>query len=213
MPKAVKKHEVFEVYICRYNGEIVYVGEGRKGRSSHCNSGTSHVYELNKLHFEGVVFEVEVTVVPSKTIALEKEKELIRTYQPRFNKDGLEKSKYICATKRNDFKRRFKELVKFSRAKQSQKDRLYSIIEEYMSYHINQDVSRFKLRLAKPQEYKSVGLMKLYSSTSALMYKTETKGSTPDLLRTFLEQAYAEVYGDDTVRVTFDHNLWLDNED
>ena len=53
----------YEVYVCKNGSEVVYIGEGRFGRHKHCNSGTSHVYELNKLHFDGVVLEVDVVKV------------------------------------------------------------------------------------------------------------------------------------------------------
>ena len=50
----MSKH--FEVYICKLDGNIIYIGSGANGRHKHCNSGCSHVYDLNKLHFEGKVF-------------------------------------------------------------------------------------------------------------------------------------------------------------
>ena len=77
--------ESYEVYICYLGSEIVYVGSGRIGRHEHCNSGTSHVYELNKLHFEGVVFDVKVRYVKTKETSLEQEVELINRHLPTFN--------------------------------------------------------------------------------------------------------------------------------
>ena len=76
----------YEVYLTRHNGKVVYVGEGVEGRSKHVNSGTSHVYALNKLHFEGVIFKVEAMYFDSKQEARDKEVELINTYSPEFNK-------------------------------------------------------------------------------------------------------------------------------
>jgi len=45
------KSEWSEVYLCYLEDEIVYVGSGKLNRHKHCNSGISHVYELNRLHF------------------------------------------------------------------------------------------------------------------------------------------------------------------
>lgn len=52
----------YEVYIVRRSkaGDILYIGEGMRGRHSHTTSGVSHVYELNKLHFEGVDVHIEI---------------------------------------------------------------------------------------------------------------------------------------------------------
>lgn len=44
---------MYEVYVCKLNDEVLYVGQGKLGRHNHCKSGCSHVYELNKLHFLG----------------------------------------------------------------------------------------------------------------------------------------------------------------
>lgn len=50
-----------EVYIATNDkGEVLYIGQGRIGRSQHCNSGVSHVYELNRMHFSGEAINVDV---------------------------------------------------------------------------------------------------------------------------------------------------------
>lgn len=55
----VNKNHV--VYVVRDEyGVVKYIGEGRENRPSHVNSGTSHVYELNKAHFEGKKLDVEI---------------------------------------------------------------------------------------------------------------------------------------------------------
>lgn len=41
------------VYCAKHNGIVVYVGKGFGARYTHCNSGRSTSYELNKLHFSG----------------------------------------------------------------------------------------------------------------------------------------------------------------
>lgn len=78
------------VYVAYYEGEVVYVGKGYGTRYLHCNSGTSHCYELNKLHFEGK--EVEVIILADGLYdadAKSLESEIIADLKPRHNKNLL----------------------------------------------------------------------------------------------------------------------------
>lgn len=82
--------KIYELYTCSYEGKIVYVGEGIRGRHKHCNSGCSHVFGLNKIYFTEGVESLSVKVLSefkSKIQAQKKEKELIRKYEPMFNKN------------------------------------------------------------------------------------------------------------------------------
>lgn len=76
-----------EVYVARdESGVALYVGQGRVGRSSHCNSGTSHVYELNKMHFNGEPILVETVLSGiSREDAKQEEIKLIKDLEPRYN--------------------------------------------------------------------------------------------------------------------------------
>ena len=97
---------LYELYHCEYKGEVVYIGQGKKGRHKHCNSGCSHVYELNKIHFsEGdEVLQTKILKVSKdkKQIELD-EKELIKCYNPRFNTihtlDSVEKMNLMHRSK------------------------------------------------------------------------------------------------------------------
>lgn len=64
------------VYIVRNEDGIVkYIGEGKETRPSHVNSGISHVYELNKAHFEGKRLNVEIynqNLTKSEALAIER---------------------------------------------------------------------------------------------------------------------------------------------
>lgn len=75
----------YEVYICKLNDEVLYVGSGRTTRHKHCNSGTSHLYELNKLHFQGITFDMEVMEYDTKEEALMTEKFFIADLKPKLN--------------------------------------------------------------------------------------------------------------------------------
>ena len=77
----------YEVYICKHEDDVLYVGQGRLGRHTHCISGCSHVYGLNRLHFGKVNFTVEVlSIHETQKEALEEELRLISLHTPKFNK-------------------------------------------------------------------------------------------------------------------------------
>ena len=80
-----RKTKGFEVYICSLDKEILYIGSGKINRHKHCNSGISHVYELNKLHFEGKTFTIELKFFDTKEDSLEEEINLISKHVPKFN--------------------------------------------------------------------------------------------------------------------------------
>ena len=82
MDKALK-----EVYVAYgKNREVLYVGQGNIGRHKHCNSCCSHVYELNRKHFnkEDVMVEVHL-ITNDNNEALFVEKNLIVELKPKFN--------------------------------------------------------------------------------------------------------------------------------
>lgn len=88
---SVENYIVYKVII---EDEIVYIGSGKFGRENHCNSGVSHSYELNKCHHTGVKMDVVIhKMYLSKKESLVLEKELIKSYQPRFNKVHVTKER------------------------------------------------------------------------------------------------------------------------
>ena len=93
-----------EVYIARLDDVIVYIGSGSNGRHRHVNSGTSHVYELNKHHFNGISFDVEIlgnNYTKEESLALEKE--LIEKHQPKYNSVYRNKDRSVSANERREF--------------------------------------------------------------------------------------------------------------
>lgn len=103
--------KMYELYYCIYKGEVVYIGQGAKGRHKHCNSGCSHVYELNQIHFqEGTdVLETKVLLVgPSKDKMIELEREHIEAMRPRFN------FRYLKGDKHNSKQMNDNKLIKKS---------------------------------------------------------------------------------------------------
>ena len=78
-------HEVYVVL--SESGEYLYIGSGRAGRHKHCLSGTSHCYELNKMHFSGEKYFVNVVHTGlDKQKSLGVEQEMIIELNPEFNK-------------------------------------------------------------------------------------------------------------------------------
>jgi hypothetical protein len=90
------KNLQYEVYTVRdpVTGDVVYVGEGRKGRHLHVNSGVSHVYTLNKGHFAGVTWDVSVELCESKKLASVLENKFIEEFDPICNILGTRRYKY-----------------------------------------------------------------------------------------------------------------------
>ena len=67
------------IYYAVYKNIIVYIGSGAPNRKNHVTSGTSHVYELNRLHFlePNSVSVHTLKGFSSQEEALKEEKELI----------------------------------------------------------------------------------------------------------------------------------------
>ena len=85
------------VYFCYSGVELLYIGHGKVGRHTHCNSGVSHVYELNKWHFTAdTSMTTEIyQYFPTKQLAKECEEDLIRKCLPEFNTSVAKAEKRI----------------------------------------------------------------------------------------------------------------------
>ena len=105
---------LYEVYVCtrKDTNEVVYVGQGKRGRHKHCRSGTSHCYGLNKLHFEGVEISIRILLKQTQEDALELENTLIDKYQPTFNIKGTPLYYELIAKAKEDgkYKGRIKKI-------------------------------------------------------------------------------------------------------
>jgi len=86
----------YVVYFAFLGGELVYIGKGFKGREFHLTTGTSHVYEANKAHFEGKTLEVKsISLSKQEESDLEIEKTLIQAFNPPWNKQHSSEGKYF----------------------------------------------------------------------------------------------------------------------
>lgn len=103
---------VYCVYIARVRGSILYIGSGVHGRWEHVNSGTSHNYGLNKLHFSGEELEIEVVFSGlSKKQSLKEEKFLILLHKPSLNVVWVTNNRGINASKISLFKKDFEGII------------------------------------------------------------------------------------------------------
>lgn len=87
------KDKLYVVYKVSHNNLIYYIGHGAYGRQKHVNSGCSHVYELNRMHFNGVVFSIDIEKFNTKQDASAREEFLIRALKPPLNKVFTDSSK------------------------------------------------------------------------------------------------------------------------
>ena len=135
MTSKALKTEWSEAYLCYLEGEIVYIGSGKLNRHKHCNSGTSHVYELNKLHFEGVVFDVKVQKYESRKTADEKERELIKLHLPKYN--TVYTPKHSSKGDHLEKYRNFREIFKSKYLEHSYLDftKMYNLLDEFLKCH------------------------------------------------------------------------------
>ena len=105
--------KLYEVYECRVNGELVYIGSGVEGRYKHCDSGLSHNYDLNKAHFDKncVVTTKVVKKFNNKEDSLTLEKELILRENPKYNRVFVNDHRQDYAKQMKDFKKFVKDKV------------------------------------------------------------------------------------------------------
>ena len=186
--------KIYEVYLCKHEGIVVYVGQGYYNRHKHCNSGTSHVYELNKLHFQGVVFDVEVTILDNKDVAVKKEKELIKKYLPKFNKNFMQNGKQMIGKERALFKATWLSHIDNSQSTQARRERLYVVVDEFMVYHTHNMVKEEGLLLRSHWDYEIANLRKIASVVKNLRFGKVT-GGMPDIFKETLERTYFDCFG------------------
>lgn len=87
--KALYQPVNYYVYAVEVAGIFIYIGKGYKARWEHTISGTSHVYELNRLHFHGKGVTI-VCLLDGLDSRQDHwfEQSCILKYQPEFNIRG-----------------------------------------------------------------------------------------------------------------------------
>lgn len=154
----------YEVYICTLDKDVLYIGSGRINRHKHCNSGTSHVYGLNKLHFEGNIFDVNLKFFLTKEESLEEEKRLINQHLPRFNIVHTSKNTSKVDWLHNGDKLR-KAFIYFNRfpEKSSMFRKMNNLLDLFLDAHKLPMIESEGVLLRTRSYYKSRGYHKIYN--------------------------------------------------
>lgn len=192
------REKVYEVYICKYDGEIVYIGEGALNRHRHCTSGASHVYELNEIFFtkDKSLFDVSVRFVDSKEKASRIEKELIETHRPKYNKVGVSNERNIKGVNRALFRKLLLSKVDSVVSTSLRKVKLKVAVEEFLTFHTSDRLQQEGLLLRGHGKYRNMGLLQLSSIVGNLKEARNTsKEGLPHLFREIIEISYLEHFG------------------
>ena len=178
-----------EVYVCKYNGVIVYIGKGAKGRHKHCISGCSHVFELNKIFFTEGVDSLDVAVVKelsSNQEAMELEKYLIGLYQPKFNKVFTNKNtRGAYALDGKTVKIKLKGGAKKYKLYNAKKDSYYNLVDEFLEYFGYKAVLDNTIRLNSTSTYIKINKKYLTSLTRRLRYDGIENNSKSNIYTAF----------------------------
>lgn len=153
---------MYEVYVCRVDGEIVYIGCGKAGRHQHCTSGCSHVYGLNELHFKGVEVEVEVEkVFLTKEESLEYEVDAIKLHRPKLNR--VHNGDYTRNEKAAEGVRIRKELRAINKLGHHKTflDKYDKLVEEFFQFYSYRDIVSGNIFVYSRGKYRSVGCSSL----------------------------------------------------
>jgi len=165
---------VYEVYVCKYNGEIVYIGKGVKGRHKHCKSGTSHVFDLNRLYFTGLSDLLTVEIVgyfEKDEEALRLEKSLILKHQPKFNDVFVANSRNN--TSRDSLRVRGKLKNRRLNHKSLKSAELYQkLVDEFFDFYNYRDVLSSNLTILSRSRYGELGFKSL-ENLSRFLLKSE----------------------------------------
>ena len=162
----MSKCQTMEVYVCKKDGEIVYIGKGRKDRHKHCNSGVSHVFELNEIRFtEGAdVLETEVVkYFKTDKEACEYEIFLIGKYNPKFNKTYTTKTKTENMTEARKLKSSMKAHIMDVRSKNLRNvyESYYALVDEFLGHFGCNFHNKGDLKIYGTCFYKGLGLKSL----------------------------------------------------
>lgn len=175
--------KVFEVYQCKYKGEVVYVGQGGKGRHKHCNSGCSHVFKLNEIYFLEGSDALDVRVLHysnNKEAVLVAEKEYIKKHQPIFNSvftrtfSRNEDANRGKATKKKFYSDYYLDMI----VKNGDKEKYRKLVEEFYNYFgykniLNKDIELYGYNHYKGLRRDSIALLSRYTRGDGGKAKSE----------------------------------------
>lgn len=162
--------DLFEVYCCWYFGDIVYIGSGKAGRSYHCTSGISHVYDLNRLHFkdgENVSVEV-VKFFENKKDSLEYEKQLILLHKPEFNTVFKSGNRGSCATAAVRLRNRFRASKHLEGMSDQNLEKYGKLLDEFFNFHTYKELLNGTFNIYSRTFYKKLNMNHMVQLTRLL---------------------------------------------
>lgn len=154
--------KVYEVYQCEYKDEVVYIGQGTKGRHKHCNTGISHVRELNRIYFiegEDKLCVKVIKELSDKGAALELEKSLIDYHRPKFNKVfNSSKNPMADYGDLRAVKKQFNAYANESEINLASYEKYHDIVDEFLGYVSARDLKEGTILLYSNESYLKIGL-------------------------------------------------------
>ena len=179
---------MYEVYVYRYDGEVLYVGEGVLNRHNHCTSGVSHVFGLNELYFTGgrSKISVEVKYYETKKLAEERELFLIKTLKPKLNKKHNSVSPIGNTSK---IRKRFIDVAGFTVT-----DKYKPLVDEFFDFYKYSDIINGNIEIYHLQVYKRLGLNNILNLVLFLRYDNGNRYSAGHQGRLF-DKYFSEIFG------------------
>lgn len=176
--------KIYELYYCIHSGEVVYIGQGAKGRHTHCNSGRSHVYDLNEIHFREGPDALETKVVlmgRDKEKMVELEREHILTLRPKFNSQYLKRrvEDPQAVVENMNMKKALLEYPK-SHAGKKEGDifiqKYENLCEEFLEFHSIQDIRDKNIMMFNRSTYGRFGAKYLENLIKNIKYRSGLSG-------------------------------------
>ena len=176
--------KMYELYYCIYKGEVVYIGQGAKGRHTHCNSGCSHVYGLNEIHFREGTDALETKVVlmgRDKEKMVELEREHILTLRPKFNSQYLKRRVENPQTVVENMNMK-KDLLEYPKIHAGKKEgdifvqKYKNLCYEFLEFHSVQDIRDKNILMFKRSTYGKFGAKYLESLIRNIKYRSGLSG-------------------------------------
>ena len=174
----------YELYYCIYNGEVVYIGQGAKGRHTHCNSGCSHVYGLNEIHFrEGPdALETKVMLMSrDKEKMVELEREHILAMRPKLNSQYLKRrvENPQAVVENMNLKKALLEYPKNHAGKKGEEifvQKYRGLCEEFLEFHSMQNIRDKNIIMFKRSTYAKFEAKYLENLVKNIKYRSKLSG-------------------------------------
>lgn len=176
--------KMYELYYCTHNEEVVYIGQGAKGRHAHCNSGCSHVFKLNEIYFLEGSNALETKVIlfgRDKEEMVRLEKEHILALKPKFNSQYLKRrvENPQAVVESMNMKKALFEYPKTHGGKKGTEifvQKYERLCNEFFEFHSTQNIIDKNIVLYKRSSYKKYGASYLESLVKNINYRDKLAG-------------------------------------